>query len=330
MSASHTSSTKASKQFIHSRSRMVLASAISAMLITGCASKATDQTEAQDASVAKVEQQSAAPDRSSQQQSKAEAEKMMNSLATTSEAKAEPAAPPAEEKKPVASAVKTAKPVVEKTVSAPAQKVVKAEPVKPASQNVQATEEKAEAAPVEAPQPVQTPQPSASEKAAAAVASLAAPEKKLKSKGKAFDVSKKDLPVTHGIWKIKRGEALMDKDIVISTPTWEMGKPGYMSQIWVTIMDDKVLINSSSDIDVKQGKTGIRLDDGQLVPFSRIEGNNIGILDGDWLDRLEQGKKLDIYMGFFPDRKPRSETFHSEVALDGLSRIVPTYRNLIK
>ena len=122
----------------------------------------------------------------------------------------------------------------------------------------------------------------------------------------------------------------MDKDIVIGTPTWEMGKPGYMSQIWVTVMDDKMLVNSSSDIDVKEGVTGVRFDGGDLIPFSRIEGNNIGVLDGDWLNTLQASERLDVYMGFFPGRQPRSDTFDSGIDLEGIERIVPTYINLIQ
>lgn len=147
--------------------------------------------------------------------------------------------------------------------------------------------------------------------------------------GKPFAVGRADMPIKYDVWVIQKGVTALDKEIVINTPTWEMGTSGYMSQIWLTIMDDKLLINSSSDIDAIRGKSGVRVDGGKLIPFSRIEDNNIAVLDGAWLDALSNGNKLDIYMGFFPGKKPRSDTFNSDIQLENLPRIVATYKKIM-
>lgn len=324
------------KQVKVHRGQLGVAVMMGAMLVSGCATQSTQDAQPETAQSERVaEEQSEAASSVATQAEKAQAEAMMAKLSQPDE-NAMPVATEATEKQPE----QPAKPT---EATAPA----KEPEVQPDANTVKVMEDKVvaeSAAPVTTSQPVPEPQqetpepapvveekaPTAAEKAAAAVASLAAPTKQLKSKGKAFDVSIKDLPVSHGIWKIKRGEALMDKDIVIGTPTWEMGKPGYMSQIWVTVMDDKMLVNSSSDIDVKEGVTGVRFDGGDLIPFSRIEGNNIGVLDGDWLNTLQASERLDVYMGFFPGRQPRSDTFDSGIDLEGIERIVPTYINLIQ
>ncbi len=306
------------------------------VLASGCASQATQDTEGdvseQAASAPAAQGENSAPQVSQAQQDKADA---MMAKVSSSASSVKTEAPAAAEKsaQEATKTTVTSKPAVQKeapvtepkptTVNIVEQEVV----AKPVVTQVAAEKEATPKAETNVPAPTET---SAAEKAAAAVASLAAPTQQLKSKGNAFDVTVKDLPISHGIWKIKRGEALMDKDIVIGTPTWEMGKPGYMSQIWVTVMDDKILINSSSDIDVKAGATGVRFDGGELIPFSRIEGNNIGVLDGDWLNTLQASERLDVYMGFFPGRVPRSDTFESGIVLEGIDRIVPTYRNLIR
>ena len=145
---------------------------------------------------------------------------------------------------------------------------------------------------------------------------------------KAFNVSASKLPFTYDIWTIKQGNTPLTKGLVISTPTWEMGKEGYTSQIWLTMMEDKIHINSSSDIETASKGLGIRIDGGDLIPFSSIADNNIGVISGEWLNTLAAANKLDIYLGFFPGKKPTSETFSSDLSLNNLARIVATYRML--
>ncbi len=161
-------------------------------------------------------------------------------------------------------------------------------------------------------------------KAKKAVAS----SKKLSTKP--LSIRSKDLPITYDIWQLKQGEAVLEKGIVVSTPTWEMGKEGYMSQIWLTLMEDQILVNSSSDIDQTAGAVGVKINGGDLIPFTRIEDHNIGVLEGKWLDQLKGGGKMDIFLGFFPGKRPQSKVFKTDVSLDSLSRVVPTYRNLLK
>jgi hypothetical protein len=146
---------------------------------------------------------------------------------------------------------------------------------------------------------------------------------------KPLNATLSDLPIKYDIWDIRKGEATLDKNLVISTPTWDMGESGYLSQIWVTIMDDKLLVNSSSDIYAPKGKAGIKLNGGELVPFDRIVEHNIGVLEGDhWLDLLAAGGEIEIFMGFFPDRTPKSDIYKSSLELDSLARVAATYKVL--
>jgi len=147
---------------------------------------------------------------------------------------------------------------------------------------------------------------------------------------KPLAIRKNDLPKTYDIWKLKQGVERLEQGIVVSTPTWEMGKEGYMSQIWLTLMEDQILVNSSSDIDQSAGAVGVKINGGELIPFTRIEDNNIGVLEGKWLDQLKVGGSMDIFLGFFPGKRPQSDVFKTDISLDSLSRVVPTYRNLLK
>jgi len=147
---------------------------------------------------------------------------------------------------------------------------------------------------------------------------------------KPLSIGINDLPVSYDIWTLKHGDTALTQGLVISTPTWEMGKASYVSQIWLMLMEDKLLVNSSSDIVATAGESGIKIDGGALIPFTRIAENNIGVIEGEWLDKLMNAKKLQIYLGFFPDKKPLSKTFKSEASLDNLDRMIVTYRKLLK
>lgn len=156
------------------------------------------------------------------------------------------------------------------------------------------------------------------------------PKKNVSSAGaKPLNATIKDLPIDYDIWRIRKGERALGKDLVISTPTWDMGESEYLSQIWLTIMDDKLLVNSSSDIYAPEGKAGIKLNGGELVPFDRIVESNIGVLEGEhWLDLLATGGEIEIFMGFFPDRTPKSGIYKSSLELDSFGRVAATYKML--
>jgi hypothetical protein len=153
-------------------------------------------------------------------------------------------------------------------------------------------------------------------------------EKVSVTNAKPFNVSASKLPFDYDIWTIKKGNTPLTQGLVITTPTWEMGKEGYTSQIWFTLMEDNIHVNSSSDIETASRGLGIKIDGGDLIPFSSIAENNIGVISGKWLHRLAVANKVDVYLGFFPGKKPTSETFTSDLSLDNLARIVATYRML--
>jgi hypothetical protein len=148
------------------------------------------------------------------------------------------------------------------------------------------------------------------------------------SGAKPFSVTAKQLPFSYDLWTIRKGNTPLTQGLVIVTPTWEIGKEGYMSQIWITLMEDKIHINSSSDIETASKGLGIRIDGGDLIPFNSIAETNIGVVEGRWLDRLSRAEKIEIYLGFFPGKKPTSETFKSDLSLNNLDRVVATYRVL--
>lgn len=211
-----------------------------------------------------------------------------------------------------------------KPASTPVKEVVKKDVAKKAvaetSKKVEVV--KVEAAKVVEPPVVETVKSAPEPKKVAQVVSVGVTE------ATPFNVSAKKLPFTYDIWTIREGDTPLTKGLVIATPTWEMGKEGYMSQIWLTMMEDEIHVNSSSDIETASKGLGIRIDGGDLIPFTSFSDNNVGIISGKWLNSFAAANKIDVYLGFFPGKKPMSETFVSDLSLKNFARMVATYRTL--
>ncbi|KZZ52396.1 hypothetical protein A3765_01290 [Oleiphilus sp. HI0130] len=143
----------------------------------------------------------------------------------------------------------------------------------------------------------------------------------------ALDVSRKDLPVTVDIWTLRQSFE-QGEDLVLSTPTLQMGDGDYLSQIRLILKSDQLVIDSSSDIDANLEGVGVRINGSEIIPLDRMEGSTIGIVEGDWMSRFAEGGTIEILLGFFPDKSTDSPVFAKEASLDALSKLVPTYYKL--
>lgn len=143
----------------------------------------------------------------------------------------------------------------------------------------------------------------------------------------ALNISSKDLPVSLGIWTLRESfEA--GEGLVLSTPTLQMGDGDYLSQIRLILKSDQLVIDSSSDIDTNLKGIGVRFNGGDIIPLDRVERGTVGIVEGDWMSRFAEGGKIEILLGFFPDKSKDSPVFVKEASIDDLSTLVPTYYKL--
>lgn len=228
----------------------------------------------------------------------------------------------------------TPKPVIEpKPLPAP---VVKVEPVPaPEVKPVPVVVTAPAPAPVSAPVPAPAPAPVVS---APVVAQAAAPtpapemskgEDLLTADSDSSAPVSKNLPIRFDLWRIDKGRGPYDAGAVLITPTFQMGNNQTAGQIYVTVMEDKVLVTSSSTIAGKDGLSGIRIDEGGWLPFTDFTEDNVAVVRGNWLDKLQAGSKLTIRMGFFPDMSKSPEQFESEVSLTDMRTAIPRYKKLL-
>ena len=143
----------------------------------------------------------------------------------------------------------------------------------------------------------------------------------------ALNVSSSDLPLKVEIWTLREGFE-DEGNLILRTPTMQMGEGDYYSQISLTLEENQLIIYSSSDIDTDLSGIGVRLNGSELIPFDRIEGTNAGILEGDWMSKLSAGGSLEIMLGFFPGKETTSPVFKRVASIDALEKLVPTYYKL--
>ena len=140
----------------------------------------------------------------------------------------------------------------------------------------------------------------------------------------------KELPIRFELWRIDKGKGPYDASAVLITPTFQMGNDRAAAQLYVTVMADKILVTSTSDIAAKKGLSGIRIDEGGWLPFTDVTSDNVGVVRGNWLDKLESGGKLSIRMGFFPAMSKNPEQFETEISLGDMRTAIPRYKKLMK
>lgn len=288
--------------------------------IQGCASNPEQENAGAESTVVAATQDAGAEQASAKAEevtTKAEkdADEMMASLAKKDKYALVEAEPAAEQK--AEAKVKQA-PVEKKQIEKVAPKKV--------DNAVKQEAKVAVVAPVVAPEPAPEPAPKVEVAKVEKPAPKTQPERKKLVK-KALDAGLKDLPITLDMWSLRKNAN--DGHLQVSTPTWQMGEGSYLSQIWLTADKSGLFVHSSSDIDPNAKGSGVELNGGERVPFTRIESGNVAVLEGDWMEKLSDGGTLEIFLGFFPGKTPPSPTFKSDASLDALTRLVPTYQQLV-
>jgi len=287
-------------------------------IMVSCATVDKNESNIVDAQPASVEQQAAQP---TGEQDTSDRKKSMNADSLMSTLSA-----PVQEPNSKSEAMSTAEPMAEKKKQA----VTKVQSGAKVKSDVSTQVKKGIAESTDKEKVIETENAAQAKADKVMTAAVKTVKKKVTGPAKPLNISHADLPSSYDIWTLRQGDTPLTQGLVISTPTWEMGKEGYMSQIWLTLMEGQIHINSSSDIAIESGRLGISIDGGKLIPFTRIAENNIGIVDGKWLDKLATSSTLDIYLGFFPGKQPTSNTFKSNTSLENLDRVVATYRKLLK
>lgn len=148
-----------------------------------------------------------------------------------------------------------------------------------------------------------------------------APKNSNANKVKKASTKKPVTQKTYGMWQL--AEAWQDEsrdNCRLSSYTMQVEDDQYTQQFWLSIQSDKLLLHTSSNLNLKKKGSGIRLDDGKLIPFSNLVYPTQAVLLADLSSRLSKTSKLDIYMA---PGYPKARLQHAVVDTSDLEKAIP-------
>jgi hypothetical protein len=136
------------------------------------------------------------------------------------------------------------------------------------------------------------------------------------------------LPMSVKAWTLAKNPLSKEGKPYMKSLTSQMGDGEYSSQIWFTVEDGYLAVNSTSDIDTRGTEAGIQINGGGFIPFSRYSGKSSAVIDQNLLGQLDDGGKINVKLAFFPDRNASPDFQTAEVSIDPLKQLIPAYRSI--
>jgi hypothetical protein len=105
-------------------------------------------------------------------------------------------------------------------------------------------------------------------------------------------------PASVGLWEIQENwDGAHPGQCRLSTRTMQIDNDGYATQLSLDVIDGKLLVNSSTNINIGLKDVGIRFDNGWLEKFSENRFASSAFYDGNLAETLQRAKKLNIVLG---------------------------------
>lgn len=107
-----------------------------------------------------------------------------------------------------------------------------------------------------------------------------------------------DMQKEFGMWQVRPNtNNAYNGQCRISSSTVQLHNNGYSAQLWIDVVDDQLIVNSTANIDIKRNTVGLRFDQGELLPFERKQFSNAAIKQGNLSKLLNNSDTLHIYLG---------------------------------
>lgn len=104
-------------------------------------------------------------------------------------------------------------------------------------------------------------------------------------------------PKAVGIWTIEKSQEGEYAGICrVSAPTRQLSLPDYSTQLWLNIINDELIVNTSTSIDINQQGVGIKTNN-RVTPFSKNLYSDTVVWSGNLAEVLNKNDQLDIVIG---------------------------------
>lgn len=108
----------------------------------------------------------------------------------------------------------------------------------------------------------------------------------------------------------------------ITSPTVQLADKEYATQIWFDISDNRLKLNTTTNLDIAQSGVGIRADGQTLQKFSNLEYRSNAVWSGDLVETLKNSKNLTIVVG---GNELGKEQQKAAIGLEGLKEVYADY-----
>lgn len=101
-----------------------------------------------------------------------------------------------------------------------------------------------------------------------------------------------------GIWTIEKSQEGEYAGVCrVSTPTRQLSQPDYSTQLWLNIINDELIVNTSTKVDINQQGVGVKANNEKLTPFSKSLYPDTVVWSGNLAEILNKSGQLDIVIG---------------------------------
>jgi len=109
----------------------------------------------------------------------------------------------------------------------------------------------------------------------------------------------------------------------LSTPTLQLDEYDYTTQLWLNVVDDKLIVNTTTNINIDLPNVGIKAGNGTLEHFSQsLFAGNV-IWSGNLNKTINSSSELSIFIG---GDELGGRTQQAVIELKGLKNIYPAYQ----
>ncbi len=111
---------------------------------------------------------------------------------------------------------------------------------------------------------------------------------------------------------------------LLRSPTMQFDSQDYTAQVWFYIEEDRLIVNSTTNLDANMSKVGLQLDAGPLLAFNSASDARHLIWGGDLASVIDQHKALRVYLG---GDELGSQIKEAYISLSGLKQTFARYQN---
>lgn len=127
-----------------------------------------------------------------------------------------------------------------------------------------------------------------------------------------------------GIWTVEKNWDGKHPGVCrISTPTMQIDQHDFTSQLWFSVIDGKLLVNSTTNIDIKQPGVGIKANNGTLKRFAEKVHASNAVWSGNLKKTLKSSDELKIILG---GQELGKNTHETSIDLKDLKKGFPEYQ----